>query len=137
MILSEMVHDARVVRMNAQHAPPTVRKWLGDSIGRWDGDTLVVETKNFSDKTRFRGSSMNLKVTERFTRIDARTLRYQFTVEDPSTWTRPWTSEYAWPATGDLMYEYACQEGNYALGDILRGARLKEAEEGVKKSRPQ
>jgi hypothetical protein len=137
MILTEMVHDARVVRMNAQHAPPTVRKWLGDSIGRWDGDTLVVETKNFSDKTRFRGSSMNLKVTERFTRIDARTLRYQFTVEDPSTWTRPWTSEYAWPATGDLMYEYACQEGNYALGDILRGARLKEAEEGVKKSRPQ
>jgi hypothetical protein len=135
MILTEMVHDARVVRMNAQHAPPTVRKWLGDSIGRWDGDTLVVETTNFSDKTRFRGSSMNLKVTERFTRIDARTLRYQFTVEDPSTWTRPWTSEYAWPATGDLMYEYACQEGNYALGDILRGARLKETEEAAKKSK--
>jgi hypothetical protein len=135
MVLTEMVHDARVVRMNAQHAPPTVRKWLGDSIGRWDGDTLVVETTNFSDKTRFRGSSMNLKVTERFTRIDARTLRYQFTVEDPSTWTRPWTAEYAWPATGDLMYEYACQEGNYALGDILRGARLKETEEGAKKSK--
>jgi hypothetical protein len=135
MILTEMVHDARVVRMNAQHAPPAVRKWLGDSIGRWDGDTLVVETTNFSDKTRFRGSSENLKVTERFTRIDAKTLRYQFTIEDPSTWTRPWTAEYAWPATRDLMYEYACHEGNYAMGNILRGARLKETEEAAKKSK--
>jgi hypothetical protein len=135
LILTEMVHDARVVRMNAQHAPPTVRKWLGDSIGRWDGDTLVVETTNFSDKTRFRGSTENLKVTERFTRLDAKTLRYQFTVEDPQTWTRPWTAEYAWPATPDLMYEYACHEGNYALGNILRGARLKEKEEAEKKGR--
>ena len=136
MILTEMVHDARVVRMNAQRAPPAVRKWLGDSIGRWDGDTLVVETTNFSDKTRFRGSTENLKVTERFTRLDAKTLRYQFTVEDPATWTRPWTAEYAWPATRDLMYEYACHEGNYALGNILRGARLKETDEAAKKSKP-
>jgi len=135
MILTEMVHDVRVVRMNAQHAPPTVRKWLGDSIGRWDGDTLVVETTNFTDKTRFRGATPDLKVTERFTRIDARTLRYQFTVEDPQTWTRPWTAEYAWPATSDLLYEYACHEGNYALGNILRGVRLKEKEEAEKKSR--
>jgi hypothetical protein len=138
LILTEMVHDARVVRMNAQHAPSTVRKWLGDSIGRWDGDTLVVETTNFSNKTRFRGSSENLKVTERFTRLDARTLRYQFTIEDPTTWTRPWTAEYAWPLTNDLMYEYACHEGNYAMGNILRGARLKEKnEEAAKKSKPQ
>jgi len=135
MILTEMVHDVRVVRMNARHAPPTVRKWLGDSIGRWDGDTLVVETTNFTDKTRFRGATPDLKVTERFTRIDARTLRYQFTVEDPQTWTRPWTAEYAWPATSDLLYEYACHEGNYALGNILRGVRLKEKEEAEKKSR--
>jgi hypothetical protein len=133
MILTEMVHDARVVRMNAQHAPPSVRKWLGDSIGRWDGDTLVVETTNFTDKTRFRGSSPDLKVTERFTRLDKNTLRYQFTIEDSATWTRPWTAEYAWPATKDLLYEYACQEGNYAMGNILRGARLKEKEEGTKK----
>ena len=138
LILTEMVHDARVVRMNAQHAPPTVRKWLGDSIGRWDGDALVVETTNFSNKTRFRGSSENLKVTERFTRLDARTLRYQFTIEDPATWTRPWTAEYAWPLTNDLMYEYACHEGNYAMGNILRGARLKEKNEAAaKKSKPQ
>ena len=136
MILTEMVHDARVIRMNAQHAPPTVRKWLGDSIGRWEGDTLVVETTNFTDKTRFRGSSSDLKVTERFTRLDARTLRYQFTIEDPATWTRPWTAEYAWPLTNDLMYEYACHEGNYAMGNILRGARLKEKnEEAAKKSK--
>jgi hypothetical protein len=133
MILTEMVHDARVIRMNAPHAPATVRKWLGDSIGHWEGDTLVVETTNFTDKTRFRGSTENLKITERFSRLDARTLRYQFTVEDPQTWTRPWTAEYAWPATADHVYEYACHEGNYALGNILRGARLKEKEEAEKK----
>jgi hypothetical protein len=135
LILTEMVHDARVVRINGQHPPASVRKWLGDSIGHWEGDTLVVETTNFSDKTRFRGSTENMKVVERFTRIDARTLRYQFTIEDPATWTKPWTAEYAWPATGDLLYEYACQEGNYALGNILRGARLKEKEEAAKKSK--
>ena len=132
MILTEMVHDARVVRMTAQHPPPTISKWMGDSIGRWEGDTLVVETTNFTDKTRFRGSSRHLQVIERFTRVDARTLRYQFTVEDPTTWTRPWTAEYAWPLTNDLMYEYACHEGNYAMGNILRGARLKEKDEAKK-----
>ena len=79
-----------------------------------------------------------MKVTERFTRLDARTLHYHFTVEDPSTWTRPWTAEYAWPLTNDLMYEYACHEGNYAMGNILRGARLKEkTEDAAKKSKPQ
>jgi hypothetical protein len=137
MILTEMVHDARIVRMNAQHLPSTIRKWLGDSVGRWDADTLVVDTTNFSDKTRFRGSSMNLHVVERFTRVDAKTLRYQFTIEDPTTWTKPWTAEYTWPATNDMIYEYACHEGNYALGNILRGARLKEkeAEDAAKKSK--
>jgi hypothetical protein len=127
-ILTEMVHDARVIRMNAQHLPKTIRRWLGDSIGRWDGDTLVVDTTNFTDKTRFRGSTEDLHVVERFSRVDARTVRYQFTVDDPATWTRPWTGEYAWPATKDLIYEYACHEANYALENILRGARLKEKE---------
>jgi hypothetical protein len=126
LILSEMDHDARVVRMNAQHLPPAIRKWLGDSIGRWEGDTLVVDTTNFSDKTRFRGSSQNLHVVERFSRIDAKTIRYQFTIEDPDTWVRPWSGEEAWPATSDRLFEYACHEGNYAMGDILRGARLRE-----------
>ena len=133
LILNEMVHDARVVRMNAEHLPPTIRKWLGDSVGRWDGDTLVVDTTNFTDKSRFRGSSENLHVVERFSRIDAKTLRYRFTVEDPSTWVSPWSGEEAWPATNDLLFEYACHEGNYALGNILRGARLRERESQSKK----
>jgi hypothetical protein len=121
-----MVHDARVVRMNAEHLPSTIRKWMGDSVGRWDGDTLVVDTTNFTDKTRFRGSSEQLHVVERFSRLDANTLRYRFTVEDPSTWERLWSGEEVWPATKDLLFEYACHEGNYAMGNILRGARLKE-----------
>ena len=129
MILTEMVHDARIVRIGGSHLPPTIRKWLGDSVGHWEGDTLVVDTTNFTDKTRFRGASDQLHVVERFTRVDARTLRYRFTVEDPTTWARPWTAEYSWPLTQDRIYEYACHEANYALGDILRGARLKEADE--------
>jgi len=134
MILTEMVHDARVVRIGGTHLPKTMKRWLGDSIGRWEGDTLVVETTNFTDNTRFMGSTGDLKVTERFTRVDAKTLRYQFTVEDPKTWTRPWTAEYTWPLTSDLLYEYACHEGNYALGNILRGARLKEKNDEAKKT---
>ena len=128
LILNEMVHDARVVRIGGEHLPGTIRKWLGDSIGRWDGDTLVVDTTNFTDKTRFRGSSENLHIVERFSRIDADTLRYRFTVEDPATWITAWSGEEAWPATKDLLFEYACHEGNYALGNILRGARLRERE---------
>jgi hypothetical protein len=128
MILNEMDHDARIVRIDAKHAPDTVRNWMGDSVGHWDGDTLVVDTTNFSDKTRFRGSSPNLHVVERFSRIDAKTLRYQFTIDDPATWVASWSGEEAWPATSDLLFEYACHEGNYALGDILRGARLREKE---------
>ncbi len=128
MILTEMVHDARIVRIGGQHLPNTIRKWMGDSVGRWEGDTLVVDTTNFTDKTRFRGSTENLHVVERFTRVDDRTLLYRFTIEDPRSWTRPWTGEYTWPATSDLMFEYACHEGNYALANILRGARAREAE---------
>ena len=107
---------------------------MGDSVGRWDGDTLVVDTTNFTDKTRFRGSSPDLHIVERFTRTGPKTLLYRFTVEDPKTWTRAWTGEYTWPATDERLYEYACHEGNYALGNILRGARLKEADEAKKKS---
>jgi hypothetical protein len=132
LILTEMVHDARVVRMNSEHAPTAIRKWMGDSIGRWEGDTLVVDTTNFTDKTRYRGSTQDLHIVERFSRVDAKTLLYRFTVEDPNTWEKPWTGEYTWPATDELMYEYACQEGNYAMGNILRGARLKEADEAKK-----
>jgi hypothetical protein len=129
MILSEMIHDARIVRMNAQHLPKFIRRWMGDSVGHWEGDTLVVDTTNFNDKTHFSGSTENLHVIERFTRVDDKSLLYRFTVEDPDTWDRPWTGEYIWPATDKPIYKYACHEGNYALGGILGGARRQEAEE--------
>jgi len=123
MIFAEMIHDARIVRLGATHAPPSVRQWLGDSIGHWEGDTLVVETTNFNDQTAFRGASRNLRVTERFRRVDAKTLLYRATMEDPSAFTRPWTIEYPFRSTADALYEYACHEGNYALSGILGGAR--------------
>jgi len=132
LILTEMVHDARIVRMNSEHLPPTIRKWMGDSVGRWEGDTLVVDTTNFTDKTRYRGSTDKLHIVERFSRVDGKTVLYRFTIEDPDTWTAPWTGEYPWTATGELMYEYACHEGNYAMGNILRGARLKEVNDAKK-----
>src|SRR5881409_3489254 len=132
MILTEMVHDARIVRINSEHVPKTIRKWMGDSVGRWEGDTLVVDTTNLTDKTRFRGSSEDLHVIERFSRVDPKTLLYRFTIEDPATWAKAWTGEYTWPATGEHIYEYACHEANYALGDVLRGARLREADEAAK-----
>jgi hypothetical protein len=137
LILIEMVHDARIVGMNAAHAPSHIRNWMGDSIGRWEGDTLVIETTNFTHKTRYRGSSENLKVTERLTLTDAKTILYQFTIEDPSTWSKPWSGEYTWLRTDEQIYEYACHEHNYAMGDIMRGERIldaeKEKEEATKK----
>lgn len=128
LILNEMVHDARIVRMNAKHGPPDVRQWLGDSVGRWEGDTLVVDTTNFTDQPALFNATRNLHVVERFSRIDEKTLLYQFTVEDPTVWTKPWSGEYVWPATDSRIYEYACHEGNYALTNVLRGARRLEAE---------
>src|SRR5258708_39102846 len=132
MILTEMVHDARIVRMNAQHLPKSIRQWLGDSVGHWEGDTLVVDTTNFTDKTAFRGSTPDLHVIERFTRVGDHTMLYRFTIDDPKTWTKPWTGEYTWPEAHGPIYEYACHEGNYALGNILKGARLREKDEAAK-----
>jgi hypothetical protein len=133
MILNEMVHDARIIRMNKPHLPPTVRKWMGDSVGRWEGDTLVVDTTNFTGKTQFSGSGENLHVVERFTRTGPDTLLYRFTVEDPTTWETSWTGEYPWVASNEMMYEYACHEGNHSLGGILRGARISEKEAAARK----
>ncbi len=127
MILVEMVHDARIVRIGGEHIPKDERRWLGDSIGWWEGDTLVVETTNFTDGPALFLASSNLKVTERFTR-QGKDLRYGFTVEDPTIWTVPWSGEYLWPGTPAKVYEYACHEGNYAMGGILKGARLLEDE---------
>jgi hypothetical protein len=132
MILIEMVHDARVVRMNSEHPPADQRFWLGDSIGWWEGDTLVVETTNFHSQGTPRGGSENMRVTERFSRMDDGNLLYRFTVEDETVWTAPWTGEYVWRSSDDKVYEYACHEGNYAMGNILRGARLLEAEARAK-----
>ena len=126
VILVEMVHDARIVRMNQPHAPPEIRSWLGDSVGHWEGDTLVVDTTNFTDTPSFGAASRNLHVVERFTRLDADTLLYQFTVDDPTVWAAPWSGEYVWPASNDRVYEYACHEANYSFGGILRGARVLE-----------
>ena len=129
MIMLEMVHDARVVRMNAEHIPAHITRWMGDSIGWWDGDTLVVDTTNFHPLSRQgRGGSEDMHVIERFKRMDDGNLSYTFTVEDASVWTKPWTGEYVWSSTDDKVYEYACHEGNYSMGGILRGARILESE---------
>ena len=136
MILTEMVHDARVVRMGGTHPPASFRQWFGDSIGRWEGDTLVIETTNFHPNHGFRGSWENLKVTERLTRKDAATLKYRFTVEDPTTFTAPFTGELEFRAMapGEQVYEYACHEANYGLEGVLSGARAQEREAAKKKS---
>jgi hypothetical protein len=135
MILVEMVHDVRIIRMNTKPTPSSVRQWLGDSIGRWEGDTLVVETTNFTNQTTFyqdvveglyERSTLNLHVTERFQRVDAGTILYRATIDDPTTFTRPWTVEFPFVATPGPVYEYACHEGNYAMTDMLAGARKME-----------
>jgi hypothetical protein len=126
MIYTEVVHDARIIRIGGSHPPPEVQLWLGDSVGRWDGDALVVDTTNFSEKIHFRSSGPKLHVVERFTRTGPRTIRYQFTVDDPETWARPWTAELPFTATESRMFEYACHEGNYSMANVLRGARAEE-----------
>ena len=133
MILNEMVHDVRIVRLAgegrpAEHAPADVRSQFGDSIGWWEGDTLVVDTTNFRGGTGLGGSTETLHVVERFSRSGADTIHYEFTVEDPSRWVGSWTGDFPWPTSEGRLYEYACHEGNYALGNILRGARLLEEE---------
>jgi hypothetical protein len=105
---------------------------MGDSVGHWEGDTLVIDTTNFTRKTQFRGASEKLHVVERISRMADGNLLYRFTVDDPDTWDRAWTGEYPWVVTHENMYEYACAEGNYALEDMLRGARLAESEKSKK-----
>jgi hypothetical protein len=138
VLFTEMIHDARIVSMDGRpHTSPAIRQWLGDSRGHWEGDTLVIDTINFTDKTSFRGSGEKLHLVERFTRVDADTLEYSFTVDDPSTWTRPWTVTYPMVKTEGPIYEYACHEGNYGLKNILSGARWEEkaAEEAARKKK--
>ncbi|OLC45359.1 MAG: hypothetical protein AUH43_16415 [Acidobacteria bacterium 13_1_40CM_65_14] len=139
-IVQEMIHDARIIPLDGRpHLPQTIRGWLGDSRGRWEGDTLVVDTTNFTDKTNFRGSRENLHVVERFTRVDDNTIRYEFTVDDPTTWTKPWSAELPLAKDKGPIYEYACHEANYGIANNLKGARAveKAAEETAKKEKKQ
>jgi hypothetical protein len=136
MILVEMIHHVRIIPLDARpHLPSNVRQWMGSYTGRWEGDTLVVETTNFTDKTAFQGSSENMRLTERFTRVDENTVMYRFTVDDPSTWTKPWSGELPMKKTIGPLFEHACHEGNYGLANTLAGARNEEkkAAEAAKK----
>ncbi len=134
MINVEMVHDTRIVRLDRQsHLPPSVRQWLGDSVGRWEGSTLVVDTTNFNDGGGFFGDAggmfgtdRNLHVVERFSLLDENTMQYRFEVDDPTAFTRPWKGELTLSRSEGPIFEYACHEGNYALTDLLNGARAEE-----------
>ncbi len=126
-ILSERIHDARVIPLDGRpHLPPSIRTYMGDPRGHWEGDTLVVDTTNFTEKYSFRGSDKNLHLIERFTRADADTINYEFTIDDPTAFTKPWTAQLPLQAIDSLVYEYACHEGNYGMTGALKGARVEE-----------
>ena len=128
LIYAEVVHDARIIQLEKRPPPDHVRQWMGYSWGRWEGNTLVVETTNFHPLHTLRGiyPTDDLKVIERFTRVDEETINYEFTVEDPTTYTEPWGGEMDFRKFDNVLYEYACHEGNYALSNILRGARYQD-----------
>ena len=129
VIVNEMIHSARIVDLSGRPHPPKEMRFLtGDSIGRWEGGTLVVDTTNFSKERAFRGSSSNMHLVERFTRVDKDTLRYEFTVDDPETWTKTWSASIPMTLSNELMFEYACHEANYALEGVLKGARYQDTQ---------
>jgi len=126
-LLSEQIHDVRIIPTDGRpHIPQDVRQLLGDARGHWDGNTLVVETTNFTDRTSFRGSGEHMHLTERFTRTGANTMLYEFTVDDPETFTKPWTARIPITKAQGRLFEYACHEGNYGLAGSLAGARAEE-----------
>jgi hypothetical protein len=129
VILSEVVHQARIIPLGRRpHVDGRIAQWFGDSRGRWEGQTLVVDTTNFREQGLFRGATAALRLEERFTRVDAATIDYEVKVTDPATFTRPWTAISTLRATAGPLYEYGCHEGNYSMPGILRGARVKEKE---------
>jgi hypothetical protein len=135
VILNEMIHSARIIPLDGRpHG--SVRQWSGDSRGHWEGNTLVVDTVNFKRETSLEGSSANTHLIERFTRAGENTLLYEFTVDDPSTWTKPWSAVIEMSKGEGPIYEYACHEGNYAMEGILSGARKREAQAAKKLARP-
>jgi hypothetical protein len=126
-IRMEMIHDVRVIPLDGRpHLPQNIRQWLGDSRGHWEGNTLVVETTNFTDQTRFRNSTRNMRLIERFTRTEPETVTYEFTVDDPATFTRPWTASVPMTKTPGPIFEFACHEGNYGMEGMLSAARTQE-----------
>jgi hypothetical protein len=134
VILMEMIHDARIIPLNGSpHVGQNIRGYLGDSVGHWEGDTLVVETTNYSSKSFFRGARENLRVVERFTRVSPTRVDYEITLNDPTTWVRPWTLMIPLKKTSEEIYEYACHEANEAMLGILAGARAQEKEKAAKK----
>jgi hypothetical protein len=136
-IVMETIHDARIIPLDGRpHVGKNIRQWLGDSRGHWEGNTLIVDTINYSSKSDVAGGGENAHVTERFTRISADTLQYEVTVNDPATWTKPWTAMVPMRRSQDKVFEFACHEGNAGLHGILAGARAQEkaAEEAAKKS---
>ena len=137
VVFNEMIHDARIVPMDGRpHLPPHIRPLLGDSRGRWDGDTLVIDTTNFTDRTSFRGSDENLRLIERFTRTGPGTLMYEFTVDNPDAFAARWTAAFPMASSEEHIYEYACHEGNYGLQNMLTSARFAEkAAEGAAKKK--
>jgi hypothetical protein len=127
MILTEMIHDVRIIPLDGRAQPhANVQQWMGVSRGRWEGNTLVIETTNFNGKNPFAGSSDQMRVTERLTRLADDAIRYQFTVEDPATWVKPWSAEASMLKVQGPIFEHACHEGNYGLYNTLVGARLEE-----------
>ena len=135
-IMSEMAHDARIIPLDGRpHLDRHLRTWNGDSRGRWEGDTLVIDTTNFSPKSDFMGAHENLRLTERLTRAGPEILNYEFTVDDPTTWTAPWTAMIPLKLKDELIYEYACHEGNEAIPNMLRGHRFEERQAAAGKSR--
>ena len=137
LIHNEMVHNARIVKMDTDEHRQTPRKWEGDSVGYWDGDTLVIETRHFAGPTSFINSSENMELVEKFWLIDANTLGYEFTVTDPTRWTESWTAMFPMVRAREPIYEYACHEGNYSMAGIMAGWRTQEvqAEFNVSRSR--
>jgi hypothetical protein len=133
VIEAEMIHDARVIPTDGRpHIAKNIKQWMGDSVGHWEGNTLVIDTTNFTDLNPFEGAQ-NLHVVERLTRVDADTILYQFTVEDPGMWTKPWSGEMPISKMQGQLYEYACHEANYGLVNTLKGARVAEEEAAKKK----
>ncbi|PCH58432.1 MAG: hypothetical protein COC19_08495 [SAR86 cluster bacterium] len=128
MILVEMVHDVRIIRIDDTPLPEAMRRWMGDSTAHWEGDTLVVHSTNLNTKQAYRGASENFAVTERFNRVADDSINYSFTIEDPDTFTQDWSAQIPMTRTDDKLYEYACHEGNYSLPGVLAGARRAERE---------